>query len=112
MQIGDIWGILTDSAGAKEFFLFLIWILMNIAKIILYPFDLLISLFLPDISNYIGAVETFFGYVTTYTGFILDAALIPREVLLIVLMYFVFTVTISLYVYASKLAVRWITALR
>lgn len=86
---------------------FIFGLLASLAQIILSPIFLLVSLIVPDFSQYLESMNLFIGYALTYLNFFIDLFMLPRTGILIIctLWIGIFTFNISLKAYAFVLAV-------
>lgn len=83
-----------------------------LVNVLLTPIDLVISSLLPDFSGFAVVLGQFFTYILQFIGYILDMLFIPRDVISLVCAYLIFKVTVSLFVYPVKLAIKWYNSLK
>lgn len=81
--------------------------LTSIVNVILYPFGLLIQLWLPALDEGLTALAGYFDYATTYMNWLIDAFAIPAPVLIMVSAYYFFSFTTSFSVWGIKLLLHW-----
>ena len=84
----------------------------SIVNILLYPINLLIDQYFPDITNALVLVRQLFGYLFQFSGWILDACLISPETISLLISYLTVRYTVPYLVYGIKLAIRWYESLK
>lgn len=87
-------------------------LITNLVSLLLSPIDNLISSALPSLSSGINAVGQFLTYATSSIGWVLSVFGLPSECLSLIVLYFVFKLTVPLTVATIKLAIRWYDKLK
>lgn len=87
-------------------------LIMSLVTIILAPIDLLITQFLPDLSNVLGYVGQMFEYATTFLGYIVDLTGLSKEAISLIILFYTFKLTVPLMVHAIKTAIKWYNAIK
>lgn len=88
-------------------FQLLMSLVLTIVSIILYPFGLLIKQFLPDVDSALSALSEYFVYVAQYMGWILDALLVPKIVITMIVTYYLFRFSVTFGAWGIKLVLKW-----
>lgn len=86
--------------------------LSMVISFLLSPIDLLISQFLPNINGLLNYVSSMLDVAITYVSFIVDSLCIPHDVMVLIVEYLIFRLTLPLFVYIIKLAVKWYNYLK
>jgi hypothetical protein len=86
-------------------------VISGLITIILYPFSILISTFIPDLDQGLAAIAEMFNYAATYIGWIMNAFAIPGVAIALISSYYLFTFTVSLGTWGIKLVLAWKKAL-
>lgn len=89
----------------------ILFVLMSLVYIIVLPFSLVIDRFFPSLAGVLDAINNLIDLALTYVNWVLNALAIPSAVISLVLAYWVFVITTSLYVWGGKLAVKWVAGL-
>lgn len=87
-------------------------LVIGLVNVVLAPIDALISAALPDLSNALTAVASLFNLVSQYIGFAISMLGLSNETLSLIVMYWVFKLTVPLTVSAVKTAIRWYDKLK
>lgn len=82
-------------------------LVVTIVNLILYPFSLLISEFIPDLDNALSALADYFNYAGTYMGWLLNALAVPAAVVTMVAAYYLFSYSVTFGAWAVKLMIKW-----
>lgn len=99
---------LLNSSFVKTLIEIFFQILIVIANVVLYPFNVLIREFFPEFNDALENVTDLFEMASTYAGWALSLAGIPMVILVMVTGYFAFVITLSLSTWAVKIALKWI----
>jgi len=81
-------------------------------KLLLYPIDLLVATFLPELSNAFSDISAFLEQIFQYMGWAIAATGIPYAALSMIATYWIFKLTLPLNVWFVKLGVKWFRALK
>ena len=87
-------------------------LIVGLVSLILYPIDLLIQSFLPDLSNALTAIGKFLNLIGNGIGWVISATGLSKETLSLIALYFAFTLTAPLAFYMIKLALNWYNRLK
>lgn len=87
-------------------------LIINLVGVLLKPIDLLIEQFLPDLSSAISAIGAFFNLATKYLGFAVSLTGLSSTALSIIVLYFVFKLSVPILVSALKTAIKWYDKLK
>lgn len=110
-EILDLIRYITSFEWIKDFLLLLISISTSILNIFLFPINVLIDMFLPDMSQYFEIVDQMFTYASTYIGWGISAIGLDPRIISIALAFLTFKLSISLATYAAKVFIKWKKAL-
>lgn len=85
-----------------------------IVDLILTPFDYLFSNLpvLSDINVILGIINDFIDLLLSYIPFVVDLTLLPTFVIHNIVLYHLARVSVSLYTYVIKTAIKWYNALK
>jgi len=104
-----------DAILNSSFFTSIITFMLSaaslIVSIILLPFSILLQGAMPDLDNALMQITAFFDLVATYIGWAFNATGVPSVVVVLVVGYFTFTVTMTLATWGIKLLLGWKKAL-
>lgn len=95
-----------------EIFKFLLTIITGIVQAILYPIDLLIMRFLPDLGMAFEKIGDLFNALIAPFRFFVDISALSPYALSLILTYLIFKYTLPIQVYFVKLAIKWYKALK
>lgn len=87
-------------------------LIMGLVSTLLSPIDLLISQFLPDLSNAINAIGAMFDFASNFLGFCVSLTGLSSSTLSLIVIYFTFKLTVPLLVSSTKTAIKWYNALK
>jgi len=90
----------------------IIKLILGLVALLLAPIDMLIASLLPDVSSAMGAVSSLFIYIGNSLGWALSFVAIPTELLSLVVLYYIFKLTVPLLVSTVKLALKWYDTLK
>ena len=110
-EILDLITYITSFEWLKDFLILLISISTSILNIFLFPINVLIGMFLPDMSQYFETVEQTFTYASTYIGWGISAIGLDPRIISIALAFLTFKLSITLSTYALKVFIKWKKAL-
>lgn len=74
---------------------------------ILGPIDNIIATYLPDLANAINAVGAFWTMLLSVIGWCVDATGLSGQTIAVIVIYYVFKLTVPILVYVVKLALKW-----
>lgn len=84
----------------------------SLVAIVLAPIAIAIHTFLPGSDAFFEPIPIWLSYVSTYFGWVVNALGVPTIVITMVVLYYTFTLSSSLFVYGIKLAIRWYGAIK
>ena len=87
-------------------------LVIGLVNVILTPINLLITNYLPDLSNALALIRQLFNYAFTYIGWVLDSMFVSRETISLLIAVLTMRLTIPLAISAVKLAIKWYNALK
>lgn len=87
-------------------------IVIGLVNIILYPIDLLISKYLPTLSNLIDYVNSFIDILINNISWVIDSLCLPNSIIIIITDYIIFKLTFPYFVWFIKLAIKWYNNLK
>lgn len=83
----------------------------GLISVLLYPIDLLIKQYLPDLSNSFNYIGAFFEYAGRFLGFCVSVTGLSSTALSLIALYFTFKLTVPILVSAIKIGIKWYRAL-
>lgn len=110
-EILDLITYITSFQWLKDFFILLISVSSTLLNIFLFPINILIETFLPDMTDYFEIVDQMFTYASTYIGWGISAIGLDPRIISITLALLTFRLSITLGTYALKIFIRWKKAL-
>jgi len=110
--VSDLLQSFLDATWLNAIIMLLLNVLVAVFSVLLLPLNLLISLFIPDFSQYSQAVVDFFELAATHLGWLFSAFAVPAAVLTVVALYYVFTISVSATAWGAKLILKWIAVFR
>lgn len=87
-------------------------LVIGLVNVILTPINLLITNYLPDLSNALALIRQLFNLAFTYVGWVLDSMFVSRETISLLIAVLTMRLTIPLAISAVKLAIKWYNALK
>lgn len=106
-----MWEDALDSILSGDFLLGLFQILMavlvTIVNLILWPFGLIISAFMPSLDQGLTQLSQYFDYAAQYMAWILNAFAVPSLAIAMVASYYLFTYSATFATWTVKLIIRW-----
>lgn len=87
-------------------------LVLGLVDIVLMPIDLIIQQFLPGVSDVISSIGAFFNYILGVIPFLCSWFHIPPYLILFLISYWTFRLTVPLLVHAIKNAVAWYNKLK
>ena len=87
-------------------------LITNLVSLILTPIDLLIENALPDLQTGLNAIGSFLSICVSSVGWVLSVFGLSSTCLSLIVLYFVFKLTLPLLVHTIKLAIKWYNALK
>lgn len=87
-------------------------LITSLVNVLLSPIDALIETALPSLASGISAVGTFLSYATSSIGWVLSVFGLSSDCLSLIVLYFVFKLTVPLTIATIKLAIRWYDKLK
>lgn len=87
-------------------------LIISLVDIVLAPIDLLIEQFLPDLSSGISAIGAFFALAKQYLGFAVSITGLSSTALSLIVLYYVFKLSVPLLISAIKNAIKWYDKLK
>lgn len=87
-------------------------LVISLVNVILTPINLLITNYLPDLSNALALIRQLFNLAFTYIGWVLDSMFVSRETISLLIAVLTMRLTIPLAISAVKLAIKWYNALK
>ena len=88
-------------------FKLLMAVLITIVNLILYPFGLIISHFMPSLNGGLQQLAEYFNYASTYMGWILNAFAVPTLAITLVASYYFFAFSATFASWSVKLIINW-----
>lgn len=82
-------------------------LLVYLVDIILTPINYVINQYLPQVNDYVTAVQEFLDLVGTFIGWILDAAMLDSLTINLLIAYLTAKILAPLAVSAVKTLVKW-----
>lgn len=95
-----------------ELFQGMLYIVTSIIQVILYPIDLLISFFIPNLEVAFIKIGDLFNLIETPFKFLVNMTGLSSFSLSLIFSYFIFKFTLPFQVYIIKLAVKWYKAIK
>lgn len=86
-------------------------VILAIANIILLPFSMLISEFLPELDGALSNIASYFDLATTYLSWLLYQLAIPEFVVQLIATYYLFVFSVTIGSWSVKLLLHWKKAL-
>lgn len=87
-------------------------LIIGLVSVILAPIDLLIQTALPDLSNALTNVGDIFNLINQGIGWVVSVTGLSNNALSIIVMYYVFKLTIPMLLSTIKLAIKWYDKLK
>lgn len=87
-------------------------LVIGLVNVILTPINLLITNYLPDLSNALALIRQLFNTAFTYIGWVLDSMFVSRETISLLIAVLTMRLTIPLAINAVKMAIKWYNALK
>lgn len=87
-------------------------LVISLVNVILTPINLLITNYLPDISNALSLIRQLFNTCFTYIGWVLDSMFVSRETISLLIAVLTMRLTIPLAISSVKLAIKWYNSLK
>lgn len=87
-------------------------LITSLVNVILTPINLLITNFIPDLSNVFITIRGLFNILFQYSPWVLDAMLISSETISLFITLLTLRLTIPLTLSVIKLAIKWYNALK
>lgn len=86
----------------------LLYFVFGFINLLLYPINIFISSYLPDLNFALNSLSNFLTlFVSEYFSYILDFLFIPHQVIELTLSYLIFRLSVPLLVYGIKIAIKW-----
>lgn len=82
-------------------------LVVSLVNLLLTPIDALISSALPGLSSAISAIGSFLSLCMQSIGWVLSVFAIPAGALSLLVLYYVFKLTLPLAISTVKLAIKW-----
>lgn len=82
-------------------------LVVSLVNLLLTPIDALISSALPGLSSAISAIGSFLSLCMQSIGWVLSVFAIPAGALSLLVLYYVFKLTLPLAISTIKLAIKW-----
>lgn len=83
-----------------------------VINLLLTPLDLLISQYIPSLNGLLNYISDMFDVAIVYVGYVVDSLCIPHNVMVLIVEYMIFRLTLPLLVYVVKLAIKWYNYLK
>ena len=87
-------------------------LVISLVNLLLAPIDAIISNALPNLSQGLTAVGQFLSVCTQSIGWVLSVFGLPSGCISLIVVYYVFKLTVPLVVSSVKLAIRWYDKLK
>lgn len=87
-------------------------LVIGLVNVILTPINLLITNYLPDLSNALALIRQLFNLAFTYIGWVLDSMFVSRETISLLIAVLTMRLTIPLAINSVKLAIKWYNSLK
>lgn len=85
---------------------------ISLVNIILLPIDNFISSNIPSLSSLLTTINDFIDFIISNISYAINLTLLPNFVIIIVVDYIIFKVTVPYLVYFIKLAIKWYNNLK
>lgn len=86
-------------------------LITGLVSVLLYPIDLLIKNYMPDLSNAFNYISSFFDLAGNVLGFCVSVTGLSSTALSLIALFFTFKLTVPILVSAIKLGIKWYRAL-
>lgn len=110
--MNDLLNGILDASWLQTLIEMIFYIFISIISVILLPFSLVIERFMPALDAVLTSVDQLFTLASTYVGYIIDAVAIPPIAINLVIAYYTFAIMATLYVWMSKLGLKWLDNLK
>ena len=96
----------------NKLFMGIFTLIIGLVNILLTPINLLITNYLPELSNALALIRELFNLGFTYIGWVLDSMFISSETVTLLIAVLTMRLTIPLAINSIKLAIKWYNALK
>lgn len=86
-------------------------LISGLVHVLLYPIDLLIEQYLPDLSSAFSYIASYFDLAGNVLGFCVSVTGLSSTALSLIALYFTFKLTVPILVSAIKIGIKWYRAL-
>lgn len=91
----------------ESVFNFILNFIMSMVELLLIPLDLIISQFIPDLSEIITSINEYLNLSYTYISFIVDFTFLSSFAVNLLFSFMLFKLTVPVSAYVIKLALNW-----
>lgn len=85
---------------------------ISMVTTLLSPIDNFITLNLPGLDTALGHINSFIDYIISIIGYVIDASMLTDVALGMIVAYYTFALTATLFMSVIKLTIRWYNALK
>lgn len=96
-----------NSSFIERAFIVIMSFVVGIVQVILYPVGLLVKNTMPELDNALSQVNVYLDYILQYIGWATSALAIPSVVIVMIVGYYIFTLTTGLATWGFKVALKW-----
>lgn len=108
----DLLNGILDASWLQTLIEMIFYIFISIISVILLPFSLVIEKFMPAMDMALESVANLFTLASTYVGYIINAIAIPPIAINMIIAYYTFAIMATLFVWMSKLGLKWLDNLK
>lgn len=110
--MNDLLNGILDASWLQTLIEMIFFIFISITSVILLPFSLVIEKYMPALDAVLSSVTELFTLASTYVGYIIDAIGIPPVAINMIIAYYTFAILATLFVWMSKLGLKWLDNLK
>jgi hypothetical protein len=96
-----------NSDFMQQLLYIILRIVMVLVNLILLPFSVLLKALIPSLDAGLLAIASFFSMASSYAAWVINALLIPTTPLLLIAAFYSASLTIWLFAYGIKIAIKW-----
>lgn len=102
----------TLNGFLNGFFQTVLDLVIYLVNLILYPFDTLISNFIPGYADSTSLITNMLNNALNYINYLLDSFGFESVTILLLVNYLIFKITVPLQIWVVKLAIKWYDKLK
>lgn len=96
----------------NDMLLAIVKFIVSFINILLYPVDMIIQNFLPDLSNIFTAIGNYLSIIASSIGWVISLSGLSSGTISLVILYYIFKLSAPLVFYFIKMAVQWYDKLK